>query len=277
MVTASEIERLRREAARLQSDIAGKSATVAAKRKKAAAARTAASRSKSQTTISSKLREAESADRDAILAEKQRSDLERKLADKQRGIATAEAKFIKTQQTDQKRAFEALRRQNDEAVRQFKLDIRTVSDAPAREPAARSSPPDVDVFLSHASEDKDDIARPLKEALETRGLSVWFDEINIKIGQSIRQEIESGIGRARFGVVILSPDFFNKHWTRAELDALFSAKMATGENLVLPVWHRVTKEEVTAHSPLLAGVLAANTTLNTVEEIADQIAAVVEP
>lgn len=136
--------------------------------------------------------------------------------------------------------------------------------------------PEVDVFLSHASEDKDDIARPLKEALEARGLTVWFDEIEIKIGQSIRQEIESGIARARFGVVILSPDFFNKQWTRAELDALFSMKMSTGENLILPVWHRVTKEEVLAHSPLLAGLLAANTTLHTVDEIAEQIVAVVQ-
>lgn len=275
MVTASELDRLRREAARLQSDIAGKSSTVAAKRKKAADARSSASRSRSQTTISSKLREAESADRDANAAEKQRSELERKLADKQRSIATAETKLLKAQQADQKHAFDALRRQNDAAMRQFQPTIRAVTDPPARTSAPKTLAPEVDVFLSHASEDKDDIARPLKAALEHRGLTVWFDEIEIKIGQSIRQEIESGIARARFGVVILSPDFFSKQWTRAELDALFSMRMATGENLILPVWHRVTKEEVLSHSPLLAGLLAANTTLHTVDEIAGQIVAVV--
>jgi len=131
--------------------------------------------------------------------------------------------------------------------------------------------PEYAVFLSHASEDKETIARPLKEALEARRVSVWFDEIKIKLGQSIRAEIEKGITHARFGVVILSPDFFAKQWTRAELDALFSRKMASGENLILPIWHRVTKDEVLAQSPLLAGVLASNTSLHTVENIADQI------
>jgi hypothetical protein len=47
--------------------------------------------------------------------------------------------------------------------------------------------PASDVFLSHASEDKDAIARPLQLALEERNVSVWFDEIKIKVGQSIRR------------------------------------------------------------------------------------------
>lgn len=114
------------------------------------------------------------------------------------------------------------------------------------------STPDSDVFLSHASEDKDEIARPLKEALEARGLTVWFDEIRIKVGQSIRREIEKGITHARFGVVILSPDFFAKQWTQAELDALFSKKMASGGNLILQIWHRVNRESrVDAYAWLL--------------------------
>ena len=132
-----------------------------------------------------------------------------------------------------------------------------------------------DVFLSHASEDKDSIARPLKDALEARGLSVWFDEIKIKIGQSIRQEIEKGIANARFGVVVISPDFFRKQWTQAELDALFSHKMESGENLILPIWHHVSKDEVLAQSLLLAGILALNSALMTVDEMAQAILEVV--
>lgn len=104
---------------------------------------------------------------------------------------------------------------------------------------------------------------------------MWFDEIKIKVGQSIRQEIEKGIAHARFGVVILSPDFFAKQWTQAELDALFSKKMSTGDNLILPIWHRITRDQVQEQSPLLAGILALNTSLNTLDEIADSIADVV--
>lgn len=58
-------------------------------------------------------------------------------------------------------------------------------------------------------------------------------------------------------------EFFAKQWTQAELDALFSKKMATGENLILPIWHRVTKDQVQAQSPLVAGILALNTSLMT--------------
>lgn len=125
-----------------------------------------------------------------------------------------------------------------------------------------------DVFLSHASEDKDEIARPLREALEDRGLVVWFDEVRIKVGQGIRQEIEKGIAGAKFGVVILSPSFFAKQWTQAELDALFTKKVDTGRSVILPIWHRVTKDEVAAHSPLLAGLLALNSATMTLTVMA---------
>jgi hypothetical protein len=133
------------------------------------------------------------------------------------------------------------------------------------------------VFLSHASEDKDEIARPLKDALEARGVSVWFDEINIKVGQSIRQEIEAGIAACRFGVVIISLHFFSKQWTNAELDALFGKKMDSGENLVLPVWHHISKDEVNSWSPLLAGIRALNSSIMTIDEMADALAEVVRP
>ena len=44
-----------------------------------------------------------------------------------------------------------------------------------------------DVFISHAGEDKDDVARPLFVALHDLGVSVWFDEAELRIGDSLRQ------------------------------------------------------------------------------------------
>jgi len=152
------------------------------------------------------------------------------------------------------------------------------SRGPAESPAPAPQPspaPVSDVFLSHASEDKDEIARPLKHALEARNVTVWFDEIKIKVGHSIRQEIEAGIATCRFGVVIVSPHFFAKQWTNAELDALFGKKMDSGRNLVLPVWHHISKDEVTRNSPLLSGILALNSTTMTVDEMAEALAEVV--
>ncbi|MDF9716632.1 TIR domain-containing protein [Nocardioides sp. ChNu-153] len=288
MTAESDLRRYREQAIQLRTQISKASATVADKRKKAAAARAAADKTKSDATRRSKAREAESAEKAANEGEKKRSYLEKKLADVEKKIATAQGKYDKEQQASQKKALDAIKKQNAAAARQF-APPRRLGDPP-REPFAPDRHPgglsprafepfvsENDVFLSYASEDKDEVARPLKGALEARGLSVWFDEIKIKGGLSIRQEIEKGIARARFGVVILSPDFFAKQWTQAELDALFSKKTSTGENLILPVWHRVTKDQVHAQSPLLAGILTLNTSLMTVDELADALAEAVRP
>lgn len=287
MTAESDLRRYREQAVQLRTQISKASATVADKRKKAATARASADKTKSAATKRSKSREAESAEKAANEAEKKRSDLEKKLADAEKKIATAQGKYDNEQQASQKKALDSIKKQNATAARQFGPPRRLGDPAPGPHTPARrlvegtrAEPEpmvqDHDVFLSHASEDKDDIARPLKDALEARDLRVWFDEIKIKVGQSIRQEIEAGIAHARFGVVVLSPDFFAKQWTQAELDALFSKKMSTGDNLILPIWHRVTKDQVQTQSPLLAGILALNTSLMTVDEIADAITEVVQ-
>ena len=77
-----------------------------------------------------------------------------------------------------------------------------------------------DVFISHASEDKEAIARPLYEALKARGLSVWFDEAELTLGDSLRRKIDDGLARCRYGIVILSPRFLEKEWPQRELDGL---------------------------------------------------------
>jgi hypothetical protein len=89
-------------------------------------------------------------------------------------------------------------------------------------PKGREEPPAkaYDLFLSHASEDKDAIARPLHEALRAAGVSVWFDEAVLKLGDSLRKKIDEGLARCRYGVVILSPIFFSKAWPQLELDGL---------------------------------------------------------
>ena len=75
----------------------------------------------------------------------------------------------------------------------------------------------------------------------------------------------------RFGVVIISPSFFVKQWRQADLDALFGKRMESGQNVLLPIWHHIFGDEVQQHSSLLAGLLALNTAVSTVEEIADSL------
>lgn len=131
-----------------------------------------------------------------------------------------------------------------------------------------------DVFISHASEDKDEVVRPLAHALRDGGLDVWFDEFELKIGDSLRRKIDMGLAKSRFGVVVLSKAFFTKGWTNYELDGLVTRAL-TGEQILLPIWHNLTKAEVIEYSPSLADKLARNTTTHTVEEIASEIIEVI--
>jgi hypothetical protein len=114
-----------------------------------------------------------------------------------------------------------------------------------------------DVFISHAYEDKEKIARPLHAALTAKGVSVWFDEAVLEIGDSLRRKIDDGLARCRYGIVILSPRFLDKQWPQRELDGLLARETASGKKAILPVWHELNLETLVRYSPVLADRLAA--------------------
>src|SRR5690348_6780034 len=70
-----------------------------------------------------------------------------------------------------------------------------------------------DVFICHASEDKAAFVRDLAVELAKRGLQVWYDEMELRLGDSLRRKIDEGLRESRFGIVVLSPHFFGKNWT----------------------------------------------------------------
>jgi hypothetical protein len=134
-----------------------------------------------------------------------------------------------------------------------------------------------DVFISHATEDKDEVVRPLAHALKDRGIDTWYDEFELRVGDSLRRKIDQGIARSRFGLVVLSPAFFAKNWPQYELDGLIAVEMSGGTGRLLPVWHAITKEELLSHSPSLVDRVALNTATLTIDEMASQLAEVIHP
>ncbi|KQP63113.1 DUF1883 domain-containing protein [Nocardioides sp. Leaf285] len=132
-----------------------------------------------------------------------------------------------------------------------------------------------DVFISHASEDKAAVAVPLRDALVQRGVTVWLDKTELVVGNSLRRKIDQGIRASRFGIVVMSPTFFQKGWTNHELDGLVTRTVA-GEQSLLPIWHNLDAAGVRAHSPSLADKVALDTATTSIEEMADQIAEVVQ-
>jgi hypothetical protein len=128
-----------------------------------------------------------------------------------------------------------------------------------------------DVFISHASEDKDSVVRDLANALTAEGLRVWYDEFTLRIGDSLRQKIDRGLASSRVGLVVLSPSFISKGWPNYELDGIV-ARSVSGEQTLLPIWHDITKQQVIDYSPSLADKVARSTGTHTVAEIAAEIA-----
>ncbi len=115
-----------------------------------------------------------------------------------------------------------------------------------------------DIFICHASEDKEDFVRPLAEALRESPLKVWYDEFSLTLGDSLRRSIDRGLKESRFGVFVLSPSFFEKQWPQLELDGLAQREIG-GEKAILPIWHNVNRENVMRYSPILADRVAIET------------------
>lgn len=118
----------------------------------------------------------------------------------------------------------------------------------------------LDVFICHDSNDKVEVARPLAHELIKRQLTVWLDELSLKIGDSLIDSIEKGLQEAKCALIIISASFLqNQGWPKHEFKSLVSREFSEGRKIILPIWHRVTREEVSRYSIELADKFALNT------------------
>lgn len=155
------------------------------------------------------------------------------------------------------------------------IGILKAEENPSQEDFSSTYNRNYDVFISHASEDKISVVEPLAKALKDDFcLRVWYDKWTLRIGDSLRQKIDEGLANSRYGVVVLSPSFFNKRWPQSELDGLFQREILGGTKVILPVIHEMTIDEVCKHSHLISGKLALDTAIG-IQEIARQIAEVI--
>ncbi len=138
--------------------------------------------------------------------------------------------------------------------------------APGR-PAAES-----DVFLSHASEDKAAVVRPLATELRTKGQTVWYDEFEVTVGDRLTPTLDRALARCRFGAVILSEHFIAKEWPRMELEGLLALEASDGRKRILPVRHGLTQAQLVAFSPLLGGRVSVSTEVG-IAAVANALAA----
>jgi len=133
-----------------------------------------------------------------------------------------------------------------------------------------------DVFISHASEDKESLVRPLAVSLRNLGVSVWYDEFSLRLGDSLSRSIDRGLVGSRFGLVVISLHFISKPWPDYELRGLV-AREINEDRVILPLWHGVTRNQVLRFSPSLADKVALNTTGLNAQDIAIRLLREIRP
>jgi TIR domain len=114
-------------------------------------------------------------------------------------------------------------------------------------------------FISHDTRDKLDIAQPLALSLLKAMCPVWYDEFSLKVGDSLRGSIETGLKECHRCILILTPNFLNNEsWGKKEYDSIFTRELLEKENVILPIWHQVTAKDVCKYSPALADRVAVD-------------------
>jgi hypothetical protein len=271
----NSIERTQREIQNLHKNLSDESKKEADRSDKIFRAKQAAARSSSSSTIKSKLNEIERYEKEIVQIQKKKSDITKQIADQTKKLYGFQQQLSKEQDREQKKFLDSLQRQQNELRRDNEARITELTLEP-RKSAERALVSENlhDAFISHASEDKDELVRPLAEKLITAGFSVWYDDYELTVGDSLRRSIDRGLSASRFGIVVLSPHFFAKNWTQYELDGLVAREMDAGSKVILPLWHKVSKDEVMRNSPSLAEKVALNTAMYTVDELVEQLSKV---
>lgn len=269
-----KINRLDKDIADIEKKIAAESKIEADRSSKIAAIQRSITKNTSMSSLNLKQRQMSNYNREMNTAQVRRADLQKKLADKRAERAKysielqkAVARENKQNELNQKK----LQEQYEQRVRELTEALQnatTVQTVP-HSLYDENDNAEYDVFISHASEDKESFVNDLVQALINRGIKVWYDSQNIEWGDSLRTKIDNGLRNASFGIVVLSNNFISKGWTRYELEGLFNIEMTKGKT-ILPIWHNITKQQVMDFSPTLAGRMALTSAAMTPDEMADE-------
>lgn len=173
---------------------------------------------------------------------------------------------------------------NRASVNELNRQLRTAATGPrytpseqsladrVQENAAQHPEREWDSFLSYARIDGAEVAAGLRAELEALGASVWFDEVAIVPGKSQALQMDKGLRSARCGIALLTPAYLTgRFWTERELGALLH------KNTLIPVLHNVTFAEVAEYSGILPDLAGFETSRDSLEVIAEKIAAAILP
>lgn len=151
----------------------------------------------------------------------------------------------------------------------YTIDEQALADR-VHHAAAQRDDREWDAFLSYARIDGADVADELRQHLEALDVSVWFDAIAVAPGKSQALQMDKGLQKARVGIVLLTPAYIvGRFWTERELGALLN------KETLIPVLHGVNFGQVAEYSGILPDLAGFETSRDSIEVIAQKIAAAV--
>ncbi len=277
----TQINRLEKDIADLQKKIADENKKEIDKSKQIDSVNRSINKNTSISTLNSKQRQIDGYQKDILNCRTKIAGHQKNIAAKSVELGRKKQEFLKAQQNEQRilqddqlkfqkklqHEIETQKAQLEILITQNYSTQNTVSEI---EDHSTISNKQYDFFISHASEDKDDIVRDLAKALRNSGFEVWYDEFELKVGDSLRKKIDYGLSNANYGIVIISPSFVKKNWTEYELNGMVAREM-NGHKVILPIWHKISKDEVLRFSPTLADKLALNTSIHTIDDIVQNL------
>lgn len=279
------INRLEKETADLQKKIADENKREIDKNKKIDSVNRSITKNISISSLQSKQRQIQGYQKDILNCRTKIADYQKKIATKAVELGRTKQSLLKAQQDEQKKSqleLENFQKKLQQDIERQKSQLETLitqnysaNNIPSNHisESILEHKKQYDFFISHASEDKDDIVRNLAEALKAKNFEVWYDEFELQVGDSLRKNIDYGLSNSRYGIVIISPSFVKKNWPEYELNGMVAREM-NGHKVILPIWHKISKDEVLQFSPTLADKLALNTSIHTIDDIVEQLTSV---
>ena len=107
-----------------------------------------------------------------------------------------------------------------------------------------------DIFVCHASSDKENYVHPFIEILKRSNITYWIDEAEITWGENITRKIDEGLAKSKYVVIFLTQSFLNRNWPQTELSNALNLEISTGRVVVLPLLI-ASEEEIFSKYPLL--------------------------
>jgi hypothetical protein len=271
----NQINTIEREIADLYKKIADESKKEVDKNKQIETINRSINKNTSQSSFQNKQRQINGYNNDILNCKKKIADYQKKIAaksaelgKKKQELRKVEENEVKKQNKQQLDFRENLQRTISKQKEQLNYLINQNYSSKQFENISNENEIEkkYDFFISHASEDKDDIVRELADSLRENGFSVWYDEFELRIGDSLRKKIDAGLKNSKYGIVIISPSFVTKNWPEYELNGMVAKEM-NGHKVILPIWHKITKDEVLRFSPTLADKMALNTSIHPINDI----------